>query len=360
MKNSRSLIAALLAGGALLVPSARADAKSRTLDVYWIDSEGGGSTLIVTPGDESVLIDTGNPGGRDAGRIVAAVKAAGLASVDHMLITHFHVDHFGGAAEVAAALPVGTLWDKGIPAHDPDNHPASSFPLRIKPYREMTVARRELLEPGKVIPLKQAPGAAPLELRCLAVSQQFVGPTAAQRAAPPPALGERPPDKPHDQDIDNENSAVFLLSFGAFRFFDGGDLTWNLEPRLVSPVNLAGPVDVYQTDHHGLDRSNNPFLIRGLAPTVAVMNNGPRKGDEAGAFAALKAQPTLQALYQMHRNLGAGDDRNTDPAYIANNGPTGGEHDGNLIKMSVAPDGASYTITVAATGNTRTYATRAK
>jgi len=224
----------------------------------------------------------------------------------------------------------------------------------------MAVGRRELLEAGKIIPLKRAPGTAKLQLRCLAVSQKFVEATAAQRAAKQPSLGEAPPEKPHDQDIDNENSAVFLLSFGQFRFFDGGDLTWNLEPKLVTPVNLAGPVDVYQTDHHGLDRSNNPLLIRGLAPTVAVMNNGPHKGDEAGAFATLRGQPTLQALYQMHRNLDAGPERNTDPAHIANTDVSGGAHDGNLIKMSVASDGSAYTIMIPATGYSHTYQTTTK
>jgi competence protein ComEC len=360
MKTPRSLLFTLLASGWLFVSSAHADAKTKTLDVYWVDTEGGGSTLIVTPSNETVLIDTGNPGGRDSGRIVAAVKAAGLDHIDNVMITHFHQDHFGGAAEVAAALPVGTLWDKGIPEHDPDNHPASNFPIRIKPYREMTVGKRELLEPGKVIPLKAASGTAELQLRCLAVSQKFIEPTAAQLAAKQPSLGEVPPEKPHDQDIDNENSAVFLLSFGQFRFFDGGDLTWNLEPKLVMPVNLAGPVDVYQTDHHGLDRSNNPLLIHGLAPTIAVMNNGPHKGDEAGAFATLKGQPTLKALYQMHQNLGAGPERNTDPANIANTAETGKEGDGNFIKMSVAPDGKSYTITIPASGYSHTYQTTAK
>jgi hypothetical protein len=224
----------------------------------------------------------------------------------------------------------------------------------------MKVGKRELLEPGKVIPLKKTAGTADLLLRCVAVSQKIIEPTAAQRAAKQPALGEVPAEKAHDVDVDNENSAVFLLSFGQFRFFDGGDLTWNVEPKLVMPVNLVGPVDVYQTDHHGLDRSNNPVLIRGLAPTVAVMNNGPRKGNEAGAHATLKAQATLQAFYQMHETLMVDSDRNTDPAMIANTDVTGGPKDGNIIKMSVAADGKSYTISIPATGHSRTYQTKAK
>ena len=62
--------------------SARADQKTKTLDFYWVDSEGGGSTLIVTPAGESVLIDTGNPGGRDPARIIAAAKEAGFADMN--------------------------------------------------------------------------------------------------------------------------------------------------------------------------------------------------------------------------------------------------------------------------------------
>jgi hypothetical protein len=127
------LVALVLFGSAL-----QADQKTGTLDIHWIDSEGGGSTLIVTPAGESVLIDAGNPGGRDPARIIAAVKAAGLTRIDWFVLTHFHTDHFGGAAEVAAEIPLGGIWSRDSPEGDPDGRTPSQFPLVIKPFRSIT------------------------------------------------------------------------------------------------------------------------------------------------------------------------------------------------------------------------------
>src|SRR5438876_55876 len=88
---------------------------ARTLDFYFIDVEGGQSTLIVTPAGQTLLVDTGwaGNGGRDAGRILAAMRAAGVSRIDHLLITHFHTDHDGGIVELAAKVPIGTFYDHG-------------------------------------------------------------------------------------------------------------------------------------------------------------------------------------------------------------------------------------------------------
>src|ERR1041384_4911436 len=131
--------------------AARAGKKDKTLDVYWIDSEGGGSTLIVTPNDESLLIDTGFPGGRDSGRIVAVAKAAGLTKIDHVAITHWHVDHMGGTAEIAQQMPIGTLHERAYPG--PDDPDGGQFRAQSAAYREI-VTKREPLVAGNLIPLK--------------------------------------------------------------------------------------------------------------------------------------------------------------------------------------------------------------
>jgi beta-lactamase superfamily II metal-dependent hydrolase len=346
---------------ALAASTALADQKSRTLDFYWVDSEGGGSTLIVTPNNESVLIDTGNPGGRDAGRIVSAAKAAGLTKIDHVIITHWHTDHFGGAAEVAAQLPFGTIYQRELPERDPDGRVQSTFPVQIKPFRELPT-KRETLRAGTSIPLRAVTGsaAAKLELRCLGADQKFVEPTAAQRQKTNPLTGTVPAKAPDPSD--NANSAVFLLTFGAFRFFDGGDLTWNLEEKLVAPYNLPGTVDVYQTNHHGLEVSNNPMLVQSLEPTVVVMNNGPKKGGQPGSFAAVRAAKSVQALYQVHQSFNVPAEENAPHEFVANHdnltGPQAAKCPANVIKMSVAPDGRSYTISIPSTGHAKTYRTK--
>ena len=147
-----------------------------------------------------------------------------------------------------------------------------------------------------------------------------------------------------------------MLSFGAWRFLDLGDLTWNVEYKLVSPTNKIGEVDVYQVTHHGLEVSNNPVLIRSVNPRVAVCNNGPRKGGHPTVIATLRRLPDIQGIYQLHRNLGATPAENTDPDHIANDKSKG--QSGEMVVLRVAPDAKSYTVTVGSKGKTKTYKTR--
>src|SRR3954467_5636937 len=101
--------------------------ETRGLNVYFIDTEGGAATLIVTPAGESVLIDCGNPGPRDAERIHLAPRAAGLDAIDHLVISHWHSDPYGGVARLTQLLPVRHFYDRGIPethSDDPRKFPA--------------------------------------------------------------------------------------------------------------------------------------------------------------------------------------------------------------------------------------------
>jgi len=325
---------------ALAAATARA---AGALDVYWVDVEGGGGTLIITPAGESILIDTGWPGERDAARIRDTASQAGVSRIDFLILTHFHVDHFGGAASLARLIPVVSVYDNGIPEHNPDGGNDQEFLQSIKPYREFPAGRRLVVHPGDSLPLRQTPTGPAVSLRFLAAAQKTI--------EPPPGAPRNPLcgglASPESDSSDNKNSVVSLLQFGPFRFFDGGDLTWSMEGRLVCPVNLPGKVDVYQVNHHGLDISNNPLLLQSLSPAVAVMNNGALKGGAVKTIATLKALPGLKAVFQMHKDLSHGPDANVADENIAN---LGEKCDGNLIRMTVDPDGAAYTLWIPATG----------
>jgi hypothetical protein len=161
--------------------------------------------------------------------------------------------------------------------------------------------------------------------------------------------------KPKEADpSDNARSLGFLLSYGAFRFLDLGDLTWNVEYKLVAPSDKIGRVDVYQVTHHGADLSNNPVLLKTVKPHVAVMNNGPRKGGSAVVVADVRRLPELQAFYQLHRNQETGALENADADCIANPDE---KCNGEPIRLSVARDGKSYTVAVGLKGKPRRFET---
>lgn len=323
---------------------------STNLTIYWTDTEGGAATLIVTPSGESILIDTGNPGGRDSDRIYeVAHNVAGLTQIDHLVITHWHIDHFGGAALLAARMPIIEVVDREIADSLLQDE---SFAKAIVPYRNIAFKQHAPVIPGAMIKLKNLPrGFQKLSLQFVGANKQFV-PVA--KTSTPVSGCETVVDKAVDKS-DNANSQVLVMDYGPFRFFDGGDLTWNIEKTLVCPKNLVGSVDVFQVDHHGLDQSNNPLLIKALAPTVSIMGNGSQKGCGPETITSLRNTPSIKAQYQLHKNLRPDSSFNTDEEFIAN---LKADCKGDYVKLMVEPDGKKYTVSIPARGNERVFATK--
>lgn len=328
------------------------------LEIDFIDVMGGAATLIVTPGGESILIDSGWPGqgDRDPKRIVHVLKdLSGCDHLDHLVTTHWHMDHFGGVGGLNRLIRIDHFWDRGLPedgspALDFPDGPRANDPLGVA-YRAASRGKRRALEPGDSLPLK---GVSALVLasggRVIDPHRRF-GQTQDQPGNP--LCDSAPPDKPVDPS-DNARSLALLFTLGRFQFFDAGDLTWNVEKKLVYPVDLIGKVDLYQVTHHGMDISNHPTLVRTIAPTVAIMNNGPRKGGAPATVKLLRSIPSIEAAYQLHRNAATGPGDNADPSLIANKDQEGG----TIIRVLVEPDGSRFSVQIGEDGPRRTFASR--
>lgn len=334
----RTVLLALL-GVALL------SAAGKTLDIYFIDVEGGQATLFVTPSGQSMLIDTGWPGndGRDADRIVAAAKQAGVKRIDYLLITHFHMDHVGGVPQLAARIPIGTYIDHGSSVE----HGTEADGL-FKAYAEVRAKGKHVeVKPGDTIPLRD------VRVEVLTAGGDQITRAVKGGGQPNPLCGS---EAKRDVDTsENARSVGTLIAFGKFRVLDLGDLTWNKELELVCPANRVGTVDAYIVTHHGMNLSGSATAVHAFAPRVAIMGNGARKGGTPEAYRAIKSSPGLRDIWQLHYAVDGGDANNAPAAYLANVAET--PDSGYGIKLEARQDG-SFSVTNLRTGFSKEYAPR--
>ena len=348
--RSRIASTLLLLGFALAALSAqqgRAGGFKAPLEIYWIDVEGGAATLIVSPSRQSLLVDTGwRKDDRDARRIhEVATRVAGLKKIDYLVITHFHADHVGGVGALAKLMPVDRFLDHGDTVENRPGQAADEWAL----YQDASKGRRLQVKPGDKIPLRG------LDITIAAANGELIagpinggGPNSA-------ALCSDPMLKKPDNG-ENGRSVGFLLQYGKFRFLDLGDLTWNKEIEMVCPVNRLGRVDLLQVNHHGMDLSGAPQFINSVAASVAIMNNGPRKGGVGTYLDIVKRAPGLQDLWQLHFSLVTERERNTAEPFIANLDEEAA-CTGHYLKASIFPDGR-FTITNTRNDVSKTYAPR--
>ncbi len=282
---------------------------AKTLEVFFIDVEGGQSTLFVSPSGQSLLVDTGWRGfdGRDAARIVEAAKKAHIKRLDYVLITHYHRDHVGGVPALANVMKIGTFIDHGPNREDSKVTKEDYFDYE----RTLPKAADHIVaKPGDTIPVKG------LDITVLAADGEHIATPLAGAGQPNPACASA---KPRQNDpSENARSIGILVTLGKFRIVDLGDLTWNKELALMCPNNPIGTVDVFLTSHHGLSQSNSPQLVDALRPRVAIMNNGARKGGSPAAWQTVHDSPGLEDLWQLHYSMEGAKDHNTADPMIAN------------------------------------------
>jgi competence protein ComEC len=269
----RILSALVFAAGVIAQP-AWAQTPTKTLQIYYVDTEGGQSTLFVAPSGESLLVDVGNPGGRDTDRIMLALEDAGVRQIDHLVLTHYHGDHVGGLAELAKRVSIKRFYDHG-PAAEGDRAGGQGF---MEQYAQIHAnAVRTIVKPGDKLSI---PG---LDITVVTSAGQVLTRNLPGAGRPNPACaGFAEKDLSKVFDPDNAYSVGFVLGFGRFRTIDLGDLTWNHEGQLMCPANRLGTVDLYLVSHHGINQSNSAALVHGLQPRVAVMKQRDAQGGLAG------------------------------------------------------------------------------
>ena len=371
------LLSLMFALGLFALPTvgtfAQGQSAAKTLDMYFIDTEGGQSTLFVSPSGQTLLVDAGNAGERDLNRILEVLKGAGVKQIDYFWLTHYHGDHYGSLLDIAKQIPIKHLYDHGR-SIEGDRPNVMKFEAAYADFYKTTP--RTVVKPGDKIPFSGS------EMIAVASDSNVLTapiPKAPGSGRPNPACAAHKERDESKVDPDNHQSAGFVMAFGRFRMIDLGDLTWSREFKLMCPTNQIGTIDLYLTTHHGLDQSGAPVAVHALQPRVAIMNNGTRKGGAVQTYQTLEASPGFEDLWQLHWSYAGGVEHNAPGVMIANidapdqlaaiintsagatppAGPAGNpaHAPAHYIKVSARTDG-SFTVTNSRNGYSRTYAAR--
>lgn len=317
----------MLGCGFLLLVSAAVLPAAKNLEVYSIDVEGGQATLVVAPSGESMLVDAGWPGynRRDANRILAAAKSAGVKKIDYFVATHYHTDHIGGVPQLAEKMPIRNFVDHGASVEKGKDEDVLFNAYAA--FRDKGIHIQ--VKPGDTIPIKG------LDVRVVSAGGDAIATPLAGAGQPNPECSSF---QRHDVDpSENARSVGVVISYGDFRMVDLGDLTWNKEFDLVCPNNKIGPVDVYVVSHHGMNMSGSPQLVHALHPRVAIMNNGARKGGSPEIWQTIHDSPGLLDMWQLHFAVAGGKEHNSSDTFIANLDEI---CEGKWLKLTAQKDGS--------------------
>lgn len=317
---------------------------SKSLTIYFIDVEGGQSTLFVSPSGQSMLVDTGWPDhdSRDARRILAAVHDAGIHRINDLVITHYHADHVGGVPNLAALIPIRNFIDHGTTVE--------TGPLGEELYQAYLKVRAKghhiLAKPGMTIPIRG------INVTVVTAAGQCIDHAL-------PGAGRRNPYCPPESELrpgidrsENAQSVGVLVTFGKFRMIDLGDLTWRNEYDLVCPADRVGQVELYLSTQHGYAISGESYIVDALHPIVAIGDNGAHKGGAPEALTVIQQSPGIEGFWDLHYSDAADKQLNAQPQFIAN--PSDKPDHAYWIKVVADHDG-TFTVTNQRNGESKTY-----
>jgi len=201
-----------------------------TVSIYFLDVGQGDASIIITPDDRVVMIDSGT----DESLILRYLQNLGVSHIDLLIATHAHADHITGMDKIIAKYKPKAFIDPGIP------HTTATY------QRMITAIDKYNINYYKGISRK-------INLDSLSLTIL------------PPAI---PLIKGSEL---NNNSVVVRLDYKDFSCLFTGDIEKEREGQLLTESRSNLNVDILKIAHHGSSSSSSPLFIKSVGPKIAVI-----------------------------------------------------------------------------------------
>ena len=213
------------------------------LEIHHIDVGQADATLVVTPADETILIDTGD-WRQDGTGVIEYLEAHDVDRIDHLVATHGHADHIGGHAAIIEHYEteldgIGAAYDSGV-AHTSQTYDGYLDAVEAHDVELFVV------EAGDELPIADAATGATVH---------------------------NPPSDTSGGDL-HGNSVALTIDFGDVTYLTTGDAERAAEERMLEERGDELDADVYQAGHHGSSTSSTPAFMDAVDPNIAVISSG--------------------------------------------------------------------------------------